>query len=353
MLKTLRVILTAVVVLSLMGVAQPSFAQDYIVMGESMGSVELVEAAKREGRVVVYTSQGAVDEQMIAEGFQARFPEIRVEIVRLVGGRLYERVMTERRGGRVGADVIVLSDQALMELLAQEGVLADHTPPSDALYPEDGKRSGQWYAFSGALMQPIYNSAIIPPEEAPKSWADLLDPKWKGQIGLTPAGIGGTAWSVQYFLRKELGIEYWQRLAAQQPTIYTGSARVVQAVISGENLIGIIVDGTAYRERVHQGAPIEVVYPTEGSVLFNYTVGVADGGPNPNAGRLYVNWYLHMEGQMRVAAVRGTYSRRPDVPAPLGKPPIDTVTLYMPDGKELLELRDQWVEEWNEIFEYR
>lgn len=335
------------------GGATVTESNEVIVDGEVVATKELVAAAEQEGTVTIYTSQAASDEQMVMDAFMKAFPKISVQIVRQGGGKLYEKFATEFRAGQHEADVILFSDLALMEEVVKMGAVAEHIPPSDDKYAPEVKKQGIYYTVTMPTMYFIYNHELIKPEEAPKTWHDLLDPKWKGKIGMTPAGIGGTAWTLAYFHRKELGKEYWEKLAAQEPVQYTGGAGLAESVARGELPIGILPDVTDFQVRVKQGAPITAVFPTEGAPVVLYTIAVAKNAPHPNAARLLMNWYLSPAGQKAIANVRGGYSARDDLPEPEGKPAKSTVKLYVPNTEEIISFHDEWVEEWNQVFNYR
>ena len=151
--------------------AAPAAAQtpSPVVDGETIATPELVKAACAEGQVVYYTAQSDADERAITKVFQQHFPCISVSIVSAVTGRLFERLQTEIAAGKVLGDVVILTDEALVQKLIDQKRVRAWTAPEDAAYPATAKLPGWWYAASGSLMIPIYNTDSVAKADAPKT----------------------------------------------------------------------------------------------------------------------------------------------------------------------------------------
>ncbi|HSU06641.1 MAG TPA: extracellular solute-binding protein [Acetobacteraceae bacterium] len=321
-----------------------------VVGGETIGTPDLVQAACAEGQVVYYTAQSDQDERTIVKPFQQHFPCITVSVISAVTGRLYERLQTEFTAGKVQGDLAILTDEVLVQRLIDQKRLRPWTAPEDAAYPADSKLPGWWYAGSGSLMIPIYNTDTVGKTDAPKSWQDLLDPKWKGKIATSPITIGGTAW-VQYdFMQQKFGRDYLVKLAAQQPKLLSAYNLAVLAVARGEQAIAVVSALNEYPVRVDQGAPIAPLYPAEGSPYTNYPMMLLADSPHPHAGELFANWYLSREGQAMLVKTRGAYSVRSDVaPAP-GNPPLAQVHPWNPGRAAIQKEHDALIGEFSSIF---
>ncbi|MBV9567472.1 MAG: extracellular solute-binding protein, partial [Hyphomicrobiales bacterium] len=165
-------------------------AQSTTVEGETIATPELVKAACAEGQVVFYTAQSDADERAIIAPFVQQFPCVNVSIISAVTGRLYERIATEATAGKTQGDVAIVTDEALTQQLIGMKLTRPWTPPMGASYPPNAKGEGWWYAASGALMYPFYNVSLVKETEAPKSWKDVVDPKWKGKLATSPISIG-------------------------------------------------------------------------------------------------------------------------------------------------------------------
>lgn len=316
----------------------PALAQapSNVVEGETIASPDLVKAACNEGGVVLYTAQADADERAVIRNFEKDFSCIKVSIISAVTGRLFERIQTEATAGKGQGDVALITDEALAGELIQKKLARSWTPPSDNKYPANMKVPGWWYAGSSTLLYPTYNSDLVTDAEAPKSWKDLLDPKWRGQIGTVTVTLGGTGWMQYYFMKKVLGDEFLKAFAAQQPKVFTSYAPLGLGLARGEykiGLLGLVVD---YPLRVTQGAPVKPIYPTEGIPVANYPLMLLAGPPHPAAAELLANWYLSKRGQASLVAVRGVYSARSDVAPAKGNPPASELKLWNPGNAEIV-----------------
>ena len=108
------------------------------------------------------------------------------------------------------------------------------TPPVAAKYPANTKMEGWWYSASGSFMYPIYNTEVVSAAEVPKTWKDLLDPKWKGKIATSPITIGGTAWMQYGYLKATFGEAYLKQFAAGEPKLFPSYSAAVLSVARGE-----------------------------------------------------------------------------------------------------------------------
>jgi iron(III) transport system substrate-binding protein len=327
-----------------------AWAQVPVADGETFGTPELVKAACAEGAVVYYTAQSDGDERAIVAPFMKQFPCLKVSIVSAVTGRLYERLRTEIDAGKPQADVVLLTDEALTETLIKQKNLRPWTSPLDAAYPPTSKQAGWWYSASGSFMLPIYNTELVSEADAPKTWADLLKPKWKNQIATAPITIGGTAWMKYAFLRDVMGAEYLKKFAAQEPKMFPAYNVAVLAVARGEQPIGIVSALNEYPERIGNGAPIAAVFPTEGVPFTNYPMMLMAGAPHPAAGELFANWYLTKQAQSALVRVRGAYSVRADVGPAKGNPALAQIKPWNPGHDTILREHDGLMTEMLAMF---
>lgn len=327
--------------------AKAPSAEDELIA--EFGGQSLIDAAKKEGSVVVYTANILEQETPFVEAFQKRFG-IKVELERRIGGQLHEKVVTEAEAKKLRADILEYSDVSL--LLRVRNLLVEHTPPTDARYPEKTKKKGLMYPDTVYLYGPVYNSAVIPEKDAPKSWADLKDPKYKGKLALVIAGSGGTSWATVLFQRQTFGLDYWKALAEQKPKLFTGGSALVNTLASGENPVAVLHDVVA-KGAIQQGAPVKIVYPPEGIVMIPQVMSVVKDAPHPNAARLWANWKLSREGQGVWVNTVGGFSARSDMPSPKDTPPRESIKIWNWNEDDYIKLRDQWINEWNQIYGYR
>src|SRR5476649_298714 len=177
----------------------------------------LIEAAKKEGQVIHYTSTDLPVAEKLAKAFEAKYPGIAVRVERTGAERVFQRISQEYSSKIYAVDVVNSSDAAHFIVWKRDGILAPYVLEDVAKhYAADHKDTdGMFAAFRVGLSIIAYNTKLVKAEEAPKSHADLLDPKWKGKIVKAHPGYSGTIMTATYQLSRDLGWEYLEKLAAQ------------------------------------------------------------------------------------------------------------------------------------------
>ncbi len=313
-------------------------------------SAELTAAARKEGRCVMYTASFTEVEQEFIDVFNKRFPFVKVELVRASGGQLITRVRTEAAAGKLVADIVDHSDRALMKSI--EDIFQDYAPPNAANYLEAARISGKLWPRITSTWCIAYNTELI--KTPPKSWMDLTrtDVYGPGVIGQVIAPSGGTTWTRIMFERQKVDPGYWVKQAATKPTLYPSSAPGSDAVVRGEVQVMPLVVSAIYSKR-RDGAPVEIVFPTEGIPLVPYASGIPKVSANPNAARLFLDFCLSEEGQAFTMTQQGNLTSL-KVPPPGMKGFDPKVTqVWLPQQEEFDKLRNAWTEEWNKIYGYR
>lgn len=347
--KIVFVVMMGIILLSFMSYAEKEKQDKGIFLGgELIVDRETYNAAITEGEVQFYTSHSLAHDMEMARAFMSRFPEIKVEITRAGGATLHEKLLTEEAAGVLKADIYINSDTNYLQELYEKGWIREHTPPSCGMYPEESKLAGYYYPTGASAIIITYHSEIVSEEEAPKDWVDLGDPKWKGRLGGQRLG-GGAMWSMVCFIRSQLGADILEAWGENKPIMYTSGSGLATALVAGEFVVTPMGLYAGYPMKYAQGAPIELVYPESGFPLYIPSIALLKQGENPNAAKLFINWYLSAEGQTRLATVRGQYSLRDDVlPAPYLRP-LKELNYWIPDPKLFLDadLRNNWVQETN------
>lgn len=343
-----RAVLSVALAVAAAGAAQAQQPPN-VIDGELIATPEVVKAACAEGQVTYYTSQSEADERDIIKPFEKAFPCVRVSVISIVTGRLYERVRTEAQAGVTQADALTNSSEILTEKMVEAKLGRDWVPPSADNYPDGSKHQGYWYASVTTVMAPFYNTQIVQGADVPTSWRVLVDPKWSGRIGASPITIGGTGWLFYAFIKEKFGLDFVRAFAAQRPRMFTAFDPTVLAVARGELAVGVVSNVNLYNKEA-VGAPIRTVFPEEGVPFVNLPMMLVAGSPHPNAALLFGNWYLSRQGQASVVRVRGAYSARRDVaPAP-GNPPLDKLNIWRVPLKTMMEQNDAFVAEITNIF---
>jgi iron(III) transport system substrate-binding protein len=310
---------------------------------------KLVEAANKEGALVLYTASLAEVAQETINVFNKSFPNIRVSMVRASGGQLITRVRSEAAADKLEADVIDHSDRGQSKSI--EDLFADYAPPNAADYlPETLVSPKLWPTLTPSWCI-AWNSELV--NNPPKSWMDLCKPEYAGgKIGQVIAPSGGTTWTRIMFERQVLGEDYWAKQAATKPKLYPSSAPLCDAVIRGEVSMGPILMSIVYPKK-RDGAPIDMCYGPEGIPVTPYGSGIAKNARHPNAARLWMDWSLSDDGQIASIRDQGnvTALRNPPIQIPGFDPAKNH--LWTPKFKDFVDLHDQWLEEWNKTYGYR
>lgn len=285
-----------------------------VIDGEQIASADLLEAA-RKGSVSWVTSSSTENANLTAERFKAE-TGVDIKVERLPATKLNERVLSEAGVGRLANDVITIGDPRFAAELASKDIFVPYTagPKYNELanMPNvvwaDGKYVTAYYTVAAI----VYNSQAVNAEEAPKSWNDLLEPKWQGKVGVVSAGAGGAAQGLAAFQEKVFGAEYWAKFAAQKPRVFDASAVQLDALARGEIQAAPVAGINTALAAQHGGAPVKIVVPTEGvSGTLNLQGLTTTGKDNP-AAQLFMNWTMSSAGQ-KFAAAQGFVSSRTDV----------------------------------------
>ena len=272
---------------------------------QAYGTQELIEAAKKEGKIVYYTADFTEPEQEIIKAFNKRFPFVKVEMVRAPGGQLITRIKTEAAAGKLGADVVNHSDRGLMQGIAD--LFQDYAPPNAKDYREDVLVSPKLWPRSTLGWAIAYNTELE--KNPPKTWMDLCKPEYgPKKIGQVIAPSGGTTWTRIMFERQTFGDDYWAKQAKTQPILYPSGAPTSDALVRGECQIGVLLYNIAYIKK-RDGAPVDIIFPSDGVPLNFYAAGVTKASASPNAAKLFLNW-SHVGGRPGSSRSRSSATSR-------------------------------------------
>src|SRR3982751_4799768 len=245
---------------------------------------ELIAAARKEGKVVYYTSIDLPLAEKIAKSFEAEYPGIAVRVERTGAERVFQRIGQEYASRIYAVDAVNSSDAAHFIVWKRDGLLAPYVPEDVAKhYPAEHKDAdGQFASFRVTLSVIAYNTNLVKREDAPKSFADLLDPKWAGKIMKAHPGYSGTILTATYQTARDLGWEYYEKLAKQRVMQLQSAADPPKKLALGER--ALMGDGGGYLllRQTEAGQPVEPVYATEGSPLIVGPNAIFKNAPNPN-----------------------------------------------------------------------
>ena len=312
---------------------------------------ELVAAAQKEGRVVFYTSIELRLAERMGQEFEARYPGIAVQVERSGAERIFQRVAQEEESNVHAADVVESSDVGHALAWKRAGLLAPFVPADVARWPEDARDPDGCFAADRATLSVIgYNTRLVKPEEAPKSFADLLQPQWAGKIVKAHPGYSGTIMTATFEQSQALGWDYFARLARQKVMQVQSATDPPKKLALGER--PVMADGSEYVMFGLQasGNPVAIVYPVEGTPLVVGSAAVMKAAPHPNAARLFVSFVFSRDGQQLMSDAGGLRSFHPDVREQPGRTPLAAIKLLKADPVEQERAGDDVKRKYAEYF---
>lgn len=320
--------------------APSSHRQIYLYQGRDRAQ-RLLANAKREGAVVVYTSMNKKDSGPLTEAFEKKYG-VKVSLWRDGSEKVVQRTLSEAEGGKYAVDVVETNGPE-MEVIHRAKLLEQYYSPHFAdIPPEAFARHGYYVADRFNFFVIGYNTNLVKGDDIPKTYEDLLDPKWFGKIAIEE---GDTDWfaAVAKAMCEQYGIAFFRKLAANNPRMLAGHTEIAEKVAAGE----IPLAATVYNHRVEsmrkKGAPIQwkPLAPTFGRPS---GIGVARNAPHPHAALLFVDFVLSREGQ-EIIKDRKRVPASTVVDSPLNKFPYETI-----DPVLVLDESGKWEKLWSEIF---
>ncbi|HZA54272.1 MAG TPA: extracellular solute-binding protein [Candidatus Udaeobacter sp.] len=269
-----------------------------IASGRAFAQEANVEAGKKEGKVVVYGSVVPQAMEGLHQAFKKKYG-IDVEYWRGDSTKVSERALTEWRAGKPGFDVIE-ANRGVQLIMKSEGLFAKYVPPASEKFPAKMKEKDAlitpWRVLPISI---LYNTDLVKPADLPKSFDDLLNPKWMGKISLPdPTRHTTTAqflWNLQLF-KKDKWLDYVRALAKQKPVLVESLAPVTTTIIKGEAQVGI-----TYIKYVKQyKGPVSYVPLDQYLTDPNY-MSLSGKASHVNAAKLYIDFACSPEGQKEIA----------------------------------------------------
>lgn len=274
-------------------------------------SGRLADAARKESEVVWYTAMNIPDAAPLRQRFQEKYPGVTLTILRQPGEKIRTRILTEMRAGRFLWDVVSFNHLD-MDVLAEEGLLAAYASPETRSGFPGGAvdPGGRWAAIYVRQFVIGYNTRAVPHAEAPKSWEDLLQPKWKEKFAMDEGDIEWYAAMLDY-LGRENGGAYMRALARQNPQFRRGHSLLGKLLVAGDFPLAL-VHAAEMEEAKRAGAPVDWVKTLDPVITSPSQVGVSAKAPHPGAARLFVDLLLSAEGQALIRE-RGRVPARSDL----------------------------------------
>ena len=312
----------------------------------------LIEAAKKEGKVSYYTAMDLSVAEPTARAFEAKYPGIKVAVERTGSERLFNRIAQEASSKIYKVDVANSADAAHFLPWKRQGWLQPFltVEMAENIPAEQRDPDGTYVNQRTHLSAIAYNTSLVKPEDAPKGFVDLLDPKYAGKMVKGHPGYSGTVMTATQQLVRELGWEYFEKLGKQRVLQVQSATEPPKKIEAGERAIA--VDGSDYlfwmaKER---GSPIEVVHAVEGTPLISNPMAVFKAAPNPNAARLLAGWIMSAEGQQFIVDLSGQSPANKLVKAKAGRPALASIKTFKEDPAAVEKQADEIKARYAKIF---
>ena len=316
---------------------------------EPIDAQDGLAGAQIERKLVLYHSPNVPDTQRILAGFRQKYPFIEIETYRASGEKLIQRITTETRAGKNLSDAYLLSGFQTW-LLKTMGLLSLYPSPEREKIPAALKDpDGYWTGVYWNLEVLAYNTKMVRSSEVPKTWEDLLAPRWKAQLALEEEDVDWYTAMLQ-LMGEEKGKDFMRRLAAQQPQIRTGHTLLAQLIGAGEFALAPTI-------RVHQaetmktkGAPIEWTAIEPLAPNPPISISIPKSTSHPNAAKHFTDFVLSREGQTIIYQLNRNPSRT-DVPQPV--PRAAKIRLMTMDYDQVVKNYGRYAKEFRETFSVR
>lgn len=257
-------------------------------------SNSLIDSAKQEGEVIYYASMNLSEANALIGEFEKRYPFIKIKLNRAASEKLLTRVLAESRAQRSFADVIQTVEFS-MHVLARRGILARYTPQANSLFPKQFKEEEFWTTVYYNTYVTGFNTKLVTGESLPKTYADLLDPKWKGKLMMEGTKADWFAGMLQ-IMGAERGISYMRALAQQQPGLREGHELLAQLIVAGEGFLDVNIPAASVERMKERGAPIDwtALGPAPAIMV---GIGQAAQATHPHAAKVFLDFVLSRDGQ--------------------------------------------------------
>ena len=307
-------------------------------------------AAKKEGKVVWYTSTPMKQASAVAKAFQDE-TGVEVELFRSGGSAVMRRFLQETGAGRTAVDVITTSDPAAFTALGRKGMFVPFKPKNFDQLPEEARApDGTWAAQRLNIMTIYVRGDRVKPEEAPKTWAELTDAKYKGKMVMTDPSFTSLQLSVVGMMSKNKGWGFYEKLKANDIMIVQGNEQVSNMIKRGERLIAVgALDSYAAEDR-KAGHDIDTIFPSDGTFLIPSPTAVVKGSPHPNAAKLLAEFMIGDTAQ-KIFPDAGGYAARTDIAPPKGSPAVKDIKILPVDYDYTEKQAPAIKRRFNEVFQ--
>jgi iron(III) transport system substrate-binding protein len=321
-----------------------------VIFSTSAIGAEVDDKARAEGRVVLYSCPGRENVEPVVQEFERQHPGIKVQVSYGKGSQLQEKIRSEGRAGRPMTDVHSCGWNGLYQF-GREGYLEKYQSPQQSYFdPATVDKSGLTLSHSAHIYGLVINTRWVG-EEAPRSWSELADPKWKGKLAIQDPrpGGGGFSWFVQMLTDANLGENYMRKMA-QQKIFFGRTNDLVHSLLArGEYFVHIAGTEERATTEAPRSAPVKFLKPRDGAFYTRIGIGLVKNTPHPNAAKLYIDFALSEAGQ-KIVADTGYLPLRKGVPSVLGPDPLQGAKLAVLQTEEGIKREPEFAKKLKEIF---
>ncbi len=307
--------------------------------------------ADAQQRVSIYTAHTAnIVEKLIPEFEKAT--GIKADVVKAGSGDIINRVRAESANPK--ADVIWSIGAELLE--ANTDLLQAYTPKEAAMIADQFKTTGPWLPYTGILNVFVVNTKKLKPDEYPKTWMDLAQPRFKNLVSFADAEKSGSAYmQLNTFLTiygdKQQGWDKFKEVFNNM-NVSASSGAVPRFVNDGEAVVGVTLEDNAYLY-LKGGGPVAIVYPSDGTSVIADGMALVKGAPNPEAGKAFIDWALSAATQKMAVQELGRRPIRKDAQPLAALKPIDQIKLVKYDIRNAADKRKEYMDKWHALVQSR
>lgn len=302
------------------------------------------------GKVMLYSSMQEAQLQAIEQAFEAKYPGVDMEYYYAGGGKLVTKMTTEAQdGGQIASDLVWLGDPSDYEVFKANGWLEPYVSPETEHIAKEYMDPEGYYTAGRLVTMGIAWFIGVDEADAPKTWNDLLDPKWQGQIIMTDPAQASTTkyWMAAMMQSEKYGPEYFQKLRDNGVELESGTTATHNRVADASYQVGICLDYVS-ANLIAEGSPMAFHYTTEDVITMTSPIAMIKGCANPDNAKLLMDFILSKEGQ-EVLVANNLVSVRDDVEMKVDTSAIAAINMPV-DYTELGAHLQEYLNKFNEIF---
>jgi len=302
----------------------------------------LIEGAKKEGELSIYTSAQSDDMGVLVAAYEKKYG-VRVSVWRASSEKVLQRAVAEARAGRHTMDLAETNGPEMESMHREKILQVVQSPYLAELIPQALRPHGEWVGTRLNVFAQAYNTKAVRKQDLPKRWEDLLDPKWKGKLGIEQEDSDWLA-GVMGEIGEAKGTKLFKEIVAKNGiSVRKGHTLLTQLVVSGEIPLALTVYNYKAEQLKGKGAPIDW-FSIGTAIARPNGIGVARRAPHPHAAVLFYDFEISEEGQ-RILAQRDFVPTSKKIDTPLNKMPLKFV-----DARVTLDEYDKWVKLYEDLF---